>query len=67
MTDLKKYHEITTDIWKIFKRYYPEKSDLDTFVDDVHELDQKYKDTDGYTFMQKLLKVYFDELNRIKG
>lgn len=67
MTDLKKYHEITTDIWKIFKKYYPEKSDLDTFVADVHELDQKYKDTDGYTFMQKLLKVYFDELNRIKG
>ena len=67
MTDLKKYHEITTDIWKIFKKYYPEESNLDTFVDDVHELDQKCKDTDGYTFMQKLLKVYFDELNRIKG
>ena len=68
MTGLKKYHEITTDIWKIFKKYYPEESDLDTFVDDVHELNNKYENSrDEFRFMNKLLKVYFDELNRVKG
>ena len=67
MTDLKKYHEITTDIWKIFKKYYPEDANLDEFADDVHQLTEKYGDTEYREFMQKLLKVYFDELNRIKG
>lgn len=67
-TDIKAYHEITTNIWKIFKKYYDPAADLDEFVDDVHVLDQKYKEDPGaYEFMQKLLKVYFDELNKIKG
>lgn len=70
MLDLKKYHEVTTDIWQIFKKYAPADASLDSFTDDVHALDQKYhemNDLDAYGFMQKLLKVYFDELNRIKG
>lgn len=65
--ELKKYHEVTTDIWKIFKKYYPEDANLDEFADDVHELTVKYEGTDECKFMQALLKVYFDELNRIKG
>ncbi|MBR2550588.1 MAG: hypothetical protein IKE92_11355 [Clostridiales bacterium] len=68
MTDLKRYHEITTDIWKIFRKYYPEESNLDTFIDDVYELNNKYENSrDEFRFMNKLLKVYFNELNRIKG
>jgi len=66
-TDIIKYHEITTDVWKIFKKYQPSDANTDPFADDVHELDQKYKGTDYYRFMQKLLKVYFDELNELKG
>ena len=68
--DIKKYHEVTTDIWKLFKKYHPEGADLSTFTADVHELDEKYhnmNDLEAYGFMQKLTKVYFDELGRIKG
>jgi hypothetical protein len=49
----------------LFKKYLPTNADLTTFTEDVHKLDQKYHeagDLDAYRFMQKLLKVYFDEL-----
>ena len=65
-----KYRAISTDIWVLFKKYLPIDADLSAFTEDVHELDQKYhdmNDLEAYGFMQKLLKVYFDELNRIKG
>lgn len=62
-----KYRAISTDIWDLFKKYLPMSADLTTFVEDVHALDQKYKGQDGYLFMQKLLKVYFDELKELKG
>lgn len=62
-----KYRAISTDIWDLFKKYLPISADLTTFVEDVHALDQKYKGQDGYLFMQKLLKVYFDELKELKG
>lgn len=62
-----KYSEISTNIWVLFKKYLLADADLTTFADDVHALDLKYKGQDEYKFMQKLLKVYFDELNRIKG
>ena len=66
----KNYREISNDVWQLFKKYLPIDADLSTFTEDVHELDQKYhdmNDLEAYGFMQKLLKVYFDELNRIKG
>lgn len=66
-TDIKEYHEITTDAWKIFKKYHDAGVNAETFAEDVHELDQKYKDAAGYSFMQKLLKVYFDELREVRG
>ena len=62
-----KYSEISRDAWVLFKKFLPTDADLTAFTDDVHALDQKYKDQDEYHFMQNLLKVYFDELNRLKG
>lgn len=66
--DLKRYHEITIDVWKLFKKYQPKGVDLNEFAADVHELDRKYENNrEEFMFMNKLLKVYFDELHRIKG
>lgn len=66
-TNITIYHEITTNIWKVFKKYQDPEANLDEFPQDVHELDLKYKnDPTAYEFMQRLLKVYFDELNKIK-
>ena len=62
-----KYAEISGFVWDFFKRYLPTDADLTTVAEDIHALDVKYKGTESYEFMQKLLKVYFDELNRIKG
>lgn len=68
MISVTTYHEITTNVWKVFKKYQDPDANLDEFPADVHTLDQKYKsDPTAYEFMQRLLKVYFDELNRIKG
>ena len=66
--DIKKYHEITTNVWKVFKKYQDPDANLYEFPDDVGKLDRTYKDEPAaYEFMQRLLKVYFDELNKIKG
>lgn len=65
-----KYSEISRDVWILFKKYLPTSADLSTFTADVAALDQKYheaNDLDAYRFMQKLIKVYFDELRDIKG
>ena len=63
-----KYSEISRDVWVLFKKYLPTSADLTKFVDDVHELNNKYENNmDEFRFMNKLLKVYFNELNRIKG
>lgn len=65
-----KYREISRDVWVLFVKYLHASADLTTFADAVHELDGKYLgkgDPDAYRFMQKLLKVYFDELRVIKG
>lgn len=62
-----KYSAISTDVWVLFKKYLHTDADLTTFADDVHELNNKYEEDPEYKFMQKLLKVYFDELHRIKG
>ena len=52
-----KYREISTIIWEIFKKYLPISADLITFGDDIHLLDERYKGTEEYEFMQKLLKI----------
>ena len=62
--DNKNYKEISNDVWKLFNKYLPEGADISEFVKDVHKLDVKYKSD---PFMQKLLKVYFDELKDMKG
>ena len=67
---IKQYQEISADVWGIFKKYASNDTDLGSFSDDVHALDQKYHemdDLDAYRFMQKLLKVYFDELGRLRN
>ena len=68
--NISKYSEISNDVWIIFKKYLPVDADLITFADDIHVLDQKYdqiEDPEMRKFMRKLMKVYFDELNRIRG
>lgn len=60
----KNYKDISNDVWQLFKKYLPEDADTSTFAEEVHKLDVKYKSD---PFMQKLLKVYFDELKEIKG
>ena len=63
-----KYSEISRDVWVLFKKYLPTSADLSTFIEDVHELNNKYEDNmDEFRFMNRLLKVYFDELRDIKG
>lgn len=62
------YKTISADVWLLFKKYFPPDADLNEFADDVHKLDEKYRgDVRQYCFMQKLLKVYFDELKELRG
>ena len=63
---IEEYRDISNDVWRFFKKYFPMDADLDGIADDIHLLDQKYKpDVRQYCFMQRLLKVYFDELNEL--
>ena len=65
---IEEYQGISADVWKIFKKYFPADVDKDSFTDDIHVLDEKYKDNPRtYEFFQKLLKVYFQELNELEG
>lgn len=66
------YQAISADVWQIFKKYFPDNTDnCDEVAADIHKLDTKYKkDVRQYCFMQKLLRVYYEELDelwRIKG
>lgn len=67
MKDIESYKTISNEVWKVFRSTFPEGSDLTKFTDEVALLDKKYKDVEGYRFMQKLLKVYFEELVEVKG
>lgn len=63
---IEEYKNISSDVWLTFKKYFPRDTDLTDMPDDLHELDQKYKaDVRQYEFMQKLVKVYFGELNEL--
>ena len=65
---LEEYREISGDVWAVFKKYFPKDVNTDSFADDVRALDEKYKENPRtYEFMQKLLKVYFQELNELRG
>lgn len=65
---IEEYRDISSDVWAIFKKYFPAGSSTDTFAAEVGVLEEKYKkDVRQYCFMRKLLKVYFDELNELKG
>ena len=65
---IEEYRDISSDVWAVFKKYFPDGSSTDTFAAEVGVLEEKYKmDVRQYCFMRKLLKVYFDELNELKG
>jgi len=64
MKNLNDYKNISGDVWGIFKKYMDDDADLTEFVVDVADLGRKYGSD---MFMKKLAKVYFDELNEIKG
>lgn len=65
---LNEYKEVSADVWSIFKKYYSDDADCSGIADDIHKLDEKYKPyLRQYCFMQKLIKVYFDELYELKG
>lgn len=62
------YQGISADVWMIFKKYFPADANLDEFTKDIDVLDKKYKsDVRQYCFFQALMKVYFNELNELKG
>ena len=66
--DINKYQEISADIWKLFKKYHSDEAQVFEFPKDAHELHVKYEaDEEALKFMQRLLKVYFDELTKTKG
>ena len=67
MNDIRGIAAVSHDVWELFRKYHPEDADLNTWAQDVHKLDKKYRDTDKYKLMQELVKVYFNELNRRKG
>lgn len=65
---IEEYRDISAEVWTFFKKYFPDGANLSEAAEDIHKLDTKYKpDLRQYCFMQKLLKVYFDELNELKG
>lgn len=65
---IEEYRDISAEVWMFFKKYFPDGASLSEVAEDIHKLETKYKsDLRQYCFMRKLLKVYFDELNELKG
>lgn len=65
---ISEYQGISSDVWTVFKKYFPADVNTDDFTNDVHALDEKYKDNPRmYEFMKKLMRVYFQELTELKG
>ena len=67
MEGIKQIQGVSADVWSFCKKYYPEEADTSTSAEDIHALDEKYKGTEVYKFMQDLLKVYFQKLVEVKG
>ena len=59
------YKQISGDVWILFKNRHTEANGWEKFWDGVHELNEKYYGCPAYDFMQKLLKLYFDELKEV--
>lgn len=62
---LEAYTDISRDVWKLFKDKYTNEISWAKFWDGVHELNEEYEGCIAYEFMQKLLKLYFDELKEV--
>lgn len=62
------YRQIESDVWMFFKKYFDDDADLMELEKDIHLLDTKYeKNLRQYCFMQKLMKIHFDELVELKN
>ena len=65
---ISEYQGISADVWTVFKKYFPADADTTDFVKDVDTMEKKYSGNPRtYEFFQKLLRVYFQELNELKG
>ena len=62
----KQYYEIIVDAWTLMKDHI-EKTDFDRMYVQVHDLDEKYKDTEYYQFAQDIIVGVMTEINRIHG
>ena len=65
---IQQYRDMSAEVWQIFKKYYPDDADTNEFPDDAIAIGNKYKgNIRYYEFVIKLLRVYMQELNEIKG
>ena len=65
---IQQYRDMSAEVWQIFKKYYPDDADTNEFPDDAITIGNKYKgNIRYYEFVIKLLRVYMQELNEIKG
>ena len=65
---IQQYRDMSAVVWQIFKKYYPDDADTNEFPDDAIMIGNKYKkNLRYYEFVIKLLRVYMQELNEIKG
>ena len=65
---IQQYRDMSAEVWQIFKKYYPDDADTNGFPDDATAIGNKYKgNIRYYEIVVKLLRVYMQELNEIKG
>ena len=65
---LKEYRDMSNEVWQMFKKCYPEDGSADEFVKSASEIGNKYKtDADKYGFVVGMMRLYMQELNKIKG
>ena len=65
---ISEYRDMSNEVWQIFTKYYPDNMPPDDFPDDVSAIGKKYyHNIRRWEFVVKLLRVYTQELNEIKG
>lgn len=64
---LDEYRNISADVWNVFKKYFDDDADTDSYTYDVDALEKKYKSNPRlYEFYMNLTRVYFKELHELK-
>lgn len=62
------YRDMASEVWQIFKKCYPDDVPADVFVNESQALGNKYyHDVRRWEFVVKMLRVFMQELNEIKG